>query len=162
MKLYEIKESYMRLFGMIDETTDPELVENAMEEINDDLDEKADAYAAIIINKTKDSEALKAEAKRLMEAAKVIDNNIDRMKKSLQDTMKIAGKTKAGTDPRWKITIAKNGGVEPIEITGKVPKKYMVVPEPQPDKKAIREFLKEHPKCKWAKIGERGESLRIK
>jgi hypothetical protein len=59
------------------------------------------------------------------------------------------------------IKVKNNGGQLPIIIEGEVPQNLCKVTI-EPDKSLIREYLKDHPECDFARIGERGKHIEVK
>jgi hypothetical protein len=59
------------------------------------------------------------------------------------------------------IKVKNNGGQLPIIIEGEVPQNLCKVTI-EPDKTLIREYLKDHPECEFARIGERGKHIEVK
>ena len=77
--------------------------------------------------------------------------------------MREMGKTKFKT-ALFSFNIQKNGGLEPLVITGTlddIPGKYLIPQPPKPDGDKIRALLAEK-QVDWAHLEPRGESLRIR
>jgi len=102
----------------------------------------------------------KMEAKRLNSAAKVIDNNITRMKERIKIAMETMG-TKAIETKYNRIIIKGNGGAQPLVITGEVPQNYKKIIL-EDDKEKIRGDLASGKKLDFAHLEERGTHLEIK
>lgn len=161
MTLYDIKEELLRLIQFAEnEEVDEEAIKDTFEALEGLFEDKADGYAMVISELTADANKLDAEIKRLTGRKKVIESNIERIKKVLFDVMKAVKKEKFKTT-KFSFSIANNGGVQPLKITGEVPKEFLTTPEPEADNAKIREYLKTNV-CKWAHLEERGQSLRIK
>ena len=91
--------------------------------------------------------------------AKVRENNIKRMKEALKTVMEQTDKDQIAAGA-FTIKLQKNGGVQPLKITGDVPQNMTkVIVEPDTDR--IREFLKDN-ECEWAHLEERGKHIVIK
>lgn len=162
MNLYELTSEYQELLAMVeDPEIEPELIADTMEAVAGEIENKAVGYAKVIKCAEADAEVIEIEISRLMARKKAIKNGVDRMKASLMMSMQACGIKKVDIDPRFKITIKKNGGLQPMEIVGDVPEEFMYHPEPEPDKKKIREYLKDN-QVEWAVLKERGESLLIR
>ena len=135
---------------------------STLEAVQGEYEAKLEAYCKVVKNLEADMEALKAEAKRLSDKAKVLENNRDRLKKAMFDSMKATDipKVKAGV---FTVAIQKNGGKLPVIVdvdTAYLPKELVKVVE-TPDLEAIGKML-EQGESMLAHFGERGESLRIK
>jgi hypothetical protein len=122
------------------------------------FEEKAENIAKAIRNIDSDVSALKSEIKRLQELQTLRETMLKTLENYLYEQMKAIGKTKFST-PLFNFTICKNGGLQPIEITGDVPSEYCDL---VPNNTLIRDAIKEGVEIKFAKILERGEHLRIK
>lgn len=150
---------------MLEEDVDADILADTLEVVEGEYDYKLESYCKIIKNLESDVEALKAEAKRLTDKRKVLENNIDRLKKSMFDSMKAIGKDKVkGT--LFTVAIQKNGGKIPVIVaedmnTADLPDELVHIVE-SPDLDAIRERLEAGAEIKGFTLGERGESLRIK
>ena len=91
--------------------------------------------------------------------AKVRENHIKRMKEALKMAMETAGTDQIAAGA-FTIKLQKNGGLQPLKITGEVPDNMTkVIVEPDTDR--IREFLKDN-ECEWAHLEERGKHIVIK
>ena len=99
MNLYEITSDYVRLMEMAeDPDLDPDVLRETMEELDGELEEKAENYAKVIKEMESRATALKAESDRLTARRKAIENGIDRMKRNLEASMIATGKRKFKTD----------------------------------------------------------------
>jgi len=99
--LYELTGEYLTLYDILSNQDDleenevTELIESSL--TNEQIEEKAENYAKIIQMLNAESEAAKAESKRLSDRASSFAKNSDRLKKRLFDAMKITGKEKFKT-----------------------------------------------------------------
>jgi chaperonin cofactor prefoldin len=165
MKLYELTSDLITLQELLEESVDDQLLQDTLEAVQGEYDVKMESYAKVIKNLEADIDALKAEAKRLTDKRKVLENNIDRLKKAMFDSMKATGITKAGGQ-LFTVAIQKNGGKLPVIVSNNVdlsilPDQLVKVVE-SPDLEAIRELLEAGKVVEGFTLGERGESLRIK
>lgn len=163
MTLYELTGDYARLLAMAeDPDTDPEVLADTMEAIQGEFDDKADAYACIIIQLTADADAVKKEADRLAARRKALQANADRVKKNLEAAM-IAVDRKKFKTTLFSFGIQKNPPrvvMDTDDIT-ELPPEYVTVPEPVANTAAIRDALKAGVELDFAHL-EQGESLRIR
>ena len=156
--LYELSTEYAYLLQLAeDPTTDPEVIADTLEGLQGEIELKAENYA--IVMKELESQKLKweTERNRADSYVKSLGRNIDRMKESLMFAMKAVGKEKIQSE-HFKFSVAKNGGLQPIKITGKVPDEYCKL---EPDNTKIREALK-NGTLDFAVLEERGVHLNIK
>jgi len=159
--LYELTSNYQHVFDMLSqEDVDEQMIEDTLESIEGEIEDKADNYAKIISELEAKVAIRKAESKRLAESAKVYENRIKKLKANLFDSMKNVGKLKFSTD-LFNFSIVQNGGKCPLKIDGEVPEEYKkTILEDDTDK--IREFLEAGNELPFAHLESRGESLRIK
>ena len=162
--LYEITAEYQLLTDLLDDPeADEESIIAAWNNINDELETKADNYARIIRNLESQLEGIKVEQQRLTNRKQQVEKNIEWLKMTLYSVMKETGKTKFKTD-LFSFGIQKNGGVLPVIVDEEIDKlpENMIIVSKKPDLKAISDYIKETGDVTFAHFGERGESLRIK
>lgn len=160
MTLYEMNQSWQEVFDMLLDTDVPEeAIFDTIEGIEASMDEKADSYAKILKSMEGDTAQIDAEIKRLQERKQAINRRHDWMKQSLFDMMKATGRTKFKT-ALFSFGIQRNGGKNPIGLTGTVPAQWLKPGDPDMGK--IREYLENGGQLPFAVIGEPGESLRIR
>lgn len=161
MKLYEITEDFERLREMaLDPDVDPEAIRDTMEAIEADFEDKADGYAKVIRMLETDEAGLDAEIKRLQARKSAVSGNKGRIKDALEKAMRQTGKTKFKT-LLFSFGIQKNPPSVAILKEDSIPIDYLVVPDPQPDKKRILEELKAGATFDWAEL-KQTEALRIR
>ena len=168
MTLYELTGAMLDIYERMSEQPpeDPEERETWEQALNDtlgmiadDFADKAEGYGKVLKQLKADAEAVKTEKMRLARRQQTIENNIKRMKEALKMAMETAGtdQLEAGA---FTIKLQKNGGLQPLKITGEVPDNMTkVIVEPDTDR--IREFLKDN-ECEWAHLEERGKHIVIK
>lgn len=162
--LYELTEEYMALMDMMyDPEVDEQTLQDTMEMIMMDIEDKADGYAKIIRMMNADVDALKAEEERLYARRKSLESRSRYLKDTLEANMRAIGKTKFKT-ALFSFNIQKNGGLAPLVIDGTIediPGRYLIPQPPVPNNEAIRKLLEEQ-QVGWAHLEPRGESLRIR
>lgn len=165
MNLFELTGQYLALMEMMeDPDTDPQAVADTLESIEGEIEDKADAYAAIRTELNGKINTIKGEVERLKKLSAVIENNVKRMEGSLELAMRATGKTKFKT-ALHSFGIVKNGGLAPLEVdeedATKLPPEFQKITITA-DNKAIRDYLAAGNALKWARLGERGERLSIR
>lgn len=167
MTLYEITGELLELQNMIEEGADPDVVNDTIESVEFDLEQKAEGYVMVIRNLEAQAKAIKDEEKRLKEKRLSAENGIERLKKRLFDSMNATGKKKLNAGV-FTLSVQKNGGALPVIIDADVenmPKEMLKI-DIKPDTKKIAELLQDEEKSRlysrFAHLGERGESLRIR
>lgn len=160
MTLFEIVDDMKQLYEMAtDPETDPEVFSDTLEAIKGALQVKAGGYVNVIKQLEMEQKQAKEISKAFADKAKVRENNIKRMKDMLQIALETSNDTELEAGD-FTIKLQKNGGAQPLVITGEVPENMTrVIIEPDNDK--IREFLKDNT-CEWAHLEERGKHIVIK
>lgn len=160
MTLYELTAQFSELLDMAqDGEVDEQTLLDTMEGLDGEIEEKADGYAKVIKSLEGNVSAIDSEVKRLNDKKRVVNNNIKKMKDNLKSSMEIVGKRKFKTD-LFSFNIAKNGGLQPLEIVGKIPDAYKKI-ESINDTAKIRKALADGEELDFAVLKERGENLRI-
>lgn len=164
--LYELKGEYLALLEMAeDPDTDAEALADTLEGLDYDIEEKADAYVAVIGELNNDVAKIDAEIKRLTARKKVISGNADRIKQNLQDTMTAIGKKKIKT-ALHTISVVKNGGKAPLVLQEDIDidslPDIFVKTEESIDKDAVRKYIESVGVLSFAYIGEPGYHLTIR
>ena len=158
--LYELKSEYIQLREMAgDPDISPEALRDTMEAINGELEDKADGYAKVIRELEAEEAGLDTEIKRLQARKSAVSGNKGRIKDALESAMRETGKLKFKT-ALFSFGIQKNPPSVAI-LSENIPLDYLVVPDPQPDKKRILAELKAEALFDWAEL-KQTEALRIR
>lgn len=161
--IYELSGDYLRLLEMAeDPEMDPVAFADTLEGLEGEIEIKAEGYAKVIKELDKDGAGLDNEIKRLQAKKTTIVNSIDRMKKALEQSMIITGKTKFKTE-LFSFGIQNNPpsvdlDEEHLEL---IPIEYLIPQDPKPDKKRMLQELKEGKELSFAKL-KQTESLKIR
>lgn len=162
--LYEMTEDYETVLNMLyDPEVDEDVIFDTLEGIEGEIEDKADGYAKLIMELKADAQKIKDEEQRLYARRISIENRQKRILQTLQANLEFIGKTKFKTD-LFSFNVQKNGGLQPMAITGgltDIPEEFLIPQDPVPDKKAIREYLKEN-SASWAHLEPYGRTLRIR
>ena len=164
--LYEVTGNILALQELLESPMDDEdILKDTLEAVQGEYEQKIEGYCKVIRNIETDIEAFKNEAKRLNEKAKILENNRDRLKKAMFDSMKATNtsKVKSGV---FTVSIQRNGGKLPVIIaegttTDHLPDNLVIVTR-TPALDAIRELLEADKVVEGFSLGQRGESLRIR
>lgn len=158
--LYELKSEYIQLRDMAgDPDISPEALRDTMDAINGELEDKADGYAKVIRELEAEEAGLDAEIKRLQARKSAVSGSKGRIKDALESAMRETGKLKFKT-ALFSFGIQKNPPSVAI-LSENIPLDYLVVTEPQPDKKRILAELKAGAIFDWAELRQT-EALRIR
>lgn len=167
--LFSISDDLQRLNDLLDEVGDDaqqqELIAQWFETLGEERDRKLDGYAALISEMQTRAEVRKAEARRLMELAASDENRARLLKNRLKYFFETHN-LKTVETPRYKLQLQRNGGKAPLILDDSIP--VTQLPERfqkvsiDADTTAIRAALDAGESLEWARLGERGESMRIK
>lgn len=162
--LYQLTDEYLSLMDMAEEgLVDEAVFSDTLEGLSGEIEVKLDGYGKVLKELEMRSNGLKSEIDRLTDRRKAIETNMDRMKTAMQNAMTLMGRPKIKTD-LFSFNIQKNGGLAPLIIDRddyeNFPAEFRKV-KFEPDSQKIREYLKTGT-LEWARIGERGECLRIR
>ena len=137
MQLYELAEMYLNLKDMDIEEGD---LNAALENINDEIETKADNIAKVLRDFDGDIEALKSEEERLAKKRKAIENRQKQLKEYLQNAMLVLDKRKFKTD-LFSFNIQKNAPSLRILDESKIPEDYYKI-EKKLNKNDLKEAVK--------------------
>lgn len=137
MQLYELTEMYLNLKDMDIEEGD---LNSALENIDDEIETKADNIAKVLRDFDGDIEALKSEEERLAKKRKAIENRQKQLKEYLQNAMLVLDKRKFKTD-LFSFNIQKNAPSLKILDESKIPEDYYKI-ERKLNKNDLKEAVK--------------------
>jgi hypothetical protein len=139
-----------------------ETVEAWFAELDTNLVEKVDGYAALITEMRHRAETRKAEAERLANRARIDDNAADWLAGLLRAALDARGLKKLET-ARYTVAVAGNGGKAPLVLGEEIPADWLrTVSRTEPDKDRIRAALEAGQDLPFARIGDRGRRLAIR
>lgn len=160
MKLYEITGEILELLTMAEDLElDQKMIQDTMEGLDFEFEEKAEAYAKVVKTLEMDIAGLDEEIQRMTKRKATIKNNIDRLKRSLEGAMIATGKRKFKT-PLFGFGIQKNPPSLNVLDESKIPEEFWIEQQPKLDKKAALAYVKEN-EVDWAELSQT-ESLRIR
>lgn len=137
MQLYELTEIYLNLKDMDIEEGD---LNSALENIDDEIETKADNIAKVLRDFDGDIEALKSEEERLAKKRKAIENRQKQLKEYLQNAMLVLDKREFKTD-LFSFNIQKNAPSLKILDESKIPEDYYKI-EKKLNKNDLKEAVK--------------------
>lgn len=161
--IYELTGGFNHLWNLIEEgIIDDETLQEAFENITEELSVKLEGYCKVIKNLESDVEGLKAEEKRLAEKRRVKENAIEKMKEAIKVALMAAGEKKIPCG-NFTVSLQLNNPSCVIDASvADIPSKYLIPQEPTVDKKLLLEDLKASKELvPYAHI-ERSESIRIR
>lgn len=160
-KLYEIVDDLRAFIEASEGLEEEQAYKDTLEALAGELDDKVEQWCKAIKNLEGERDATKAEADRLAARTKSIDNEIEHMKNTLKMYLDAAGLKKAGHVIGAKIV--KNGGRAPLIIDVEpmaLPFAFQKVTI-SANNEAIRDALEHGKEIPGARIGERGEHIKI-
>ncbi len=131
--LYELTELYSNLMDL---DLEDEQVQEALEDIDEKIEVKADNIAKLIKGLEGQKDICKVEEERIYARRKSIENRINNLKEYLQATMIATDKRKFKTD-LFSFNIQKNRASLKILDEEKVPEEYV-----EYDRKVLKDKLK--------------------
>lgn len=141
-----------------------DIVDAWIKENADSIEKKVDGYVSLIREKEALAEVRLKESARYANLAKTDKNLAERLKERLREHMDLVGNTHIETE-NYKISTAGNGGKQPMKVDdidpNVVPLKFQKI-SVDFDKDSIRQHLAEGGELEWARLEERGRTLRIK
>lgn len=159
--LYEITERYNNLLELLDnEEITQDILNSALNEVQDEFNEKALNIVKFIKNLESDVNGLDAEEKRLKAKKMAYKNKIEGLKKYLESGMIFSGLKKLNLGV-FNISIAKNPPSLNILDEKLIPKEYLIEQAPKIDNTAIKNAIKEGKEIAGCELVQK-ESLRIK
>lgn len=156
MNLYELSSDYQALYEALEQNdyeTEEEfndIVESLLS-TGEAFDDKAENYVKVVKQLKADEKAIKEEIDRLRKRKESKHKNIEWLLSSLKEEMKRTNKTKIKT-PLFSVWVQYNTpSVEMID--GKdVPDDYLIYEAPKPNKKKIKDALKDGEELPFATL----------
>lgn len=156
--LYELKTDYLRLLEL-EEEVDPEAFQDALDNLTDEINTKAENIAAVLKQMEADANMLKDEEARLKKRRIAIENNHKRLKEYLKNELEVMDIEKVKT-PKFTITVRNNPVKVVIKDEDLIPADYKI-PKYSVDKKTLKEALLNGEDIKGVElIQEKGVQIR--
>ena len=164
--LYELAAGYKNIFDLVlDDSMDLELLEEALQSVECELEEKCANGIALIKSLEHYAAAYKQEKQRFEKQQSVLENRIRRIKEWYRQNLDEMGKNSVPTK-YGVMRVQNNGGKQPMKIDNAdlLPKEYLTtVPAHQEvNNDALYEALKNGMSVPGAHLEPRGRSLHIK
>lgn len=156
ISLYELKDMYLNLMDL---DLEGEELGKALENIDDEIEVKAENYAGLIKNLEAEAEAYKKEIERMTKIKKALENRASFLKRNLEEAMIELDKKKFKTK-LFSFNIQRNAPSVKILDEDKVPEEFIEY-EKKIKKNDLKKAIKEGLETEGAILVE-SESLRIK
>ena len=145
--LYDLTGDYAKFAEYMEQVElEPEMqeaLEDALNNLGEDIEIKLENYAKIIKNFESDIAGLKAEEERLAKKRKAMENSIKNMKQRMTEAMVQTGKVDIkGELFKFKVQANPPAVVMDVNYIEDVPEKYLIAQDPKIDKKKLAEDLK--------------------
>ena len=145
--LYDLTGDYAKFAEYMEQVElEPEMqeaLEDALNNLGEDIEIKLENYAKIIKNFESDIAGLKAEEERLAKKRKAMENSIKHMKERMTIAMQQTGKLDIkGELFKFKVQANPPAVVMDVNYIEDVPEKYLIAQDPKIDKKKLAEDLK--------------------
>lgn len=152
MTLYDLTDQMYSLLLKMEEIPpeDPEeketwdaAIRDTLAMLADDFADKAEGYGQVMKQLQADAEAVKAEKMRLGRRQQSLENNIERMREAIKYAMLVTGQKKVKTD-LFTYSVGLRQELIIDADVDHIPDDLVKV-KAEPDKTAIKAFLKENP-----------------
>ena len=165
--LYDLTGDYAKFAEYMEQVElEPEMqeaLEDALNNLGEDIEIKLENYAKIIKNFESDIAGLKAEEERLAKKRKAMENSIKNMKQRMTEAMIQTGKVDIkGELFKFKVQANPPAVVMDVNYIEDVPEKYLIAQDPKIDKKKLAEDLKAGVELEGVAHLEASASVRIR
>lgn len=163
MTLYELTEEFLRLQMWMEEedADDDQALKDTFDTVKADFLDKADSYGMVSRNLDAHAAEIKAQEDILMDEIKRlrayrgrIEKNNDRLKESFRCALELTGQKNLKTEKFCFGTRTSSSIVVDAENVFEIPDDCLRYKDPEPDKAAIKEWIKNHPdeEITWAHV----------
>jgi predicted nuclease with TOPRIM domain len=159
MKLYELTAAYSNVMEMAEEM-DAITLQDTLESITEEIEDKAENIAKLIKNLNADVDALKAEEKRLADRRRGLEGKVSNLKEYLQNQLEVAGLDKVKR-PTLTVSIQNNPPSLEVADENLIPSDYRIPQPDKIDKKSLLTLLKDGMEIEGVSI-KQGRGLRIR
>ena len=161
MTMYELTGQWLELMAMAeDEEIDPQILRDTLELVEGDLKAKAEDYGKVYKMLEGEAAAIDEEAKRLAARSKTIKNNMERMKRTLEDMMITTDQRRIKTQ-LFTFAVQKNPPRLVLDNAEEIPPQYWIAQEPKLNNAMVKAAIESGELTAGAHL-EQGESLRIR
>lgn len=157
--LFEIVDEFAELYQLMVDGADEGVINGTLDSLTAELEVKSAGYVAVINQLNMEEKTAAELAQKYSSISNSRKYAIKKMKERLLIAMDALGKDEMPAGD-FKIKVKKNGGAQPLKITGDVPESMMKITV-ENDSDKIREFLKTNT-CDWAHLAKRGKHIEIK
>ena len=162
MKLYELANSFNEIFSLLEseDGLNFDALEDTLQAIEGDIEQKAGGIAKMIISLQKTAEAFGGEASRLADKKRALENKVKWLKDYMMQAMEAISKDKIKTDVGTVYRQKSPAGVSVVDAKA-IPDEFWYQPDPQLDKYSVLSALKRGAQVPGAELHQ-GYHLRIR
>ena len=128
---------------------------DTLEMVQADFEEKAEGYGWVLKEVEARADALKKTKMEIEIKQRALEMKADRLKQALLIALDKVGKKKLVAGPFTYSTRTSKSVVITTENIYEIPDEMLRYSDPEPDKTAVKEYLKNNPDCPWAHMEER-------
>lgn len=139
--IYQINDKFLSVLNMADEDVDPQVIQDTLDSIELELNEKVDNIVGLKRSVDSDVDTIDKELKRLQELKKSKVKFSDRLKGYLSDMLEQRQLDNYRTSKNY-IYKRKNGSSKDVIDESKIPKEYWVSQAPRLNSKMLTDDLK--------------------
>lgn len=140
-------------------TRQKELREQALKDtfemVMGDFQDKAEAYGWVLTELDARADAMKKAKLELEKKQRALTNRAERLKESMRMALERIGSKKLTAGTFTFSTRTSQSVAIDTENVFEIPDEMLRYSDPEPDKTAIKNYLKEHPDCTWAHMEQK-------
>ncbi|MEZ2659309.1 siphovirus Gp157 family protein [Aneurinibacillus aneurinilyticus] len=159
MKLYELTDAYQNLLEVMEDEEQAVNLTDMLESIEEAIDDKVENIAKLIKTMDIQAKAIKEEEERLSARRKMLEAQMDGLKRYTLSTLEQAGLTKV-KGAIFTVGI-RNNRPSVVVDESKLPVEFLIPQPPKPDKQRLYELLKDGQVITGARL-ETSHSLSIR
>ena len=130
-------------------------LKDTFEMVMGDFQDKAEAYGWILKELDARADAMKKAKLELEKKQRALTNRAERLKESMRMALERIGSKKLTAGTFTFSTRTSSSMMIDTQNVFEIPDDLLRYSDPEPDKTAIKNYLKEHPDCTWAHMEQK-------
>ena len=130
-------------------------LKDTFEMVMGDFQDKAEAYGWILKELDARADAMKKAKLELEKKQRALTNRAERLKESMRMALERIGSKKLTAGTFTFSTRTSSAVMIDTQNVFEIPDDLLRYSDPEPDKTAIKNYLKEHPDCTWAHMEQK-------
>ncbi|MBQ6232837.1 MAG: siphovirus Gp157 family protein [Clostridia bacterium] len=130
-------------------------LKDTFEMVMGDFQDKAEAYGWILKELDARADAMKKAKLELEKKQRALTNRAERLKESMRMALERIGSKKLTAGTFTFSTRTSSSVMIDTQNVFEIPDDLLRYSDPEPDKTAIKNYLKEHPDCTWAHMEQK-------